>query len=207
MTLGIFTHPPQPHVRRHGPRGYDPYNGFKPWLRDEFQFRCVYCLEREMWYPDRSASFSVDHVVPQTDDKTLVCEYRNLVYACTRCNSAKQDVRLLDPTVAAFGEQIRLGQDGLFVSLTADGQDIIDQLSLNDNPALKVRRWFLRIIELKKLYPNDPRIAEMYLEAFGYPEDMPDLRTKKPPSGNSIKDSEESCYYVRKERGELSDTY
>ena len=145
MTPSIFTHPPQLHRRRHGPRGYNPYNGFKDWLRDEFQFRCVYCLEREMWYPDRAASFSVDHVVPQSEDRTLICEYGNLVYACTRCNSGKQEIRLLDPTAAAFGKHIRLGKEGLFVGLTAEVQDIIDLLSLNENPALKVRRWFLCI--------------------------------------------------------------
>lgn len=40
------------HFRRHGPRGYADLRHFKPWLRDEFQFRCVYCLIRERWHPD-----------------------------------------------------------------------------------------------------------------------------------------------------------
>jgi hypothetical protein len=160
-----------------------------------------------MWYPDRAASFSVDHVVPQHEDRTLVCVYENLVYACTRCNSPKQETRLLDPTEAAFGKHIRLGKDGLLEGLTAEGQDIIDLLSLNVNPALQVRRGFLRIVELREAYPNDPRIHSMYLEAFGYPADMPDLRTKRPPGGNSINGSEETCYYARKERNELPVTY
>ncbi len=57
-----FAYPAEPHQRKHAPAGYKDYRACKPWLRDEFTFRCVYCLERELWYPDRAASFSADHV-------------------------------------------------------------------------------------------------------------------------------------------------
>jgi hypothetical protein len=63
--LTPFAYPFDPHQRRHGPAGYANYEEYKPWLRDEFTFRCVYCLERELWYPDRADSFSVDHVESQ----------------------------------------------------------------------------------------------------------------------------------------------
>ncbi len=36
-----FSYPNRPHVRRHGPRGYANYESYRPWLRDEFSFRCV----------------------------------------------------------------------------------------------------------------------------------------------------------------------
>ena len=42
-----FEYPSSPHRRRHGPLGYADYASFRPWLRDEFSFRCVYCLLRE----------------------------------------------------------------------------------------------------------------------------------------------------------------
>ena len=42
-----FVYPASPHVRRHGPMGYADHASFRPWLRDEFAFRCVYCLRRE----------------------------------------------------------------------------------------------------------------------------------------------------------------
>ena len=44
-----FDYPAQPHIRRHGPIGYADYASFRPWLRDEFVFRCVFCLRRESW--------------------------------------------------------------------------------------------------------------------------------------------------------------
>ena|SRR5713101_1667716 len=65
-----FAYPREPHGRRHGPAGYEDYGHYKPWLRDEFTFRCVYCLERETWYPNRAASFSADHFVPVVLDPT-----------------------------------------------------------------------------------------------------------------------------------------
>lgn len=206
-TPAPFAQSSRPHDRRHGPRGYDPYDGYKSWLRDEFTFRCVYCCERESWYPDRAASFSVDHVIPQSEEAALVCEYGNLVYACTRCNSARRDMRLLDPTAVASGDHIQLGNDGLLVGLTEDGLYLIDLLHLNENPALKVRRKYSRILALQEKYPADDDIEALFSEAFGFPDDMPDLRTRRPPLGNSRPDSVQSCYFARRERGILSATY
>ncbi len=203
----LFAYPRTPHQRRYEPSGYEHYQNYKPWLRDEFVFRCVYCLEREMWYPDRAESFSVDHLVPQSEDESLINEYTNLVYACTRCNSARSKVRLLNPLEAAFGEHIRLHQDGLLQHLTPDGQDLIDQLHLNNKPALSVRRKYLRILELKELYPEDGDIDHLFYHAFGFPEDLPDLRTLRPPGGNSRETSEETCYFVHRENGKLPAVY
>ena len=44
-----FEYPSEPHQRRHGPKGYADAASYSPWLRDEFSFRCVYCLKRETW--------------------------------------------------------------------------------------------------------------------------------------------------------------
>ena len=51
-TPRLFAYPRELHERRHGPLGYLDYGDYRPWLRDEFQFRCVYCLCRERWFPD-----------------------------------------------------------------------------------------------------------------------------------------------------------
>jgi HNH endonuclease len=206
-TLVPFSYLVTAHERRHDPVGYNPYTGFKPWLRDEFVFRCVYCLERELWYPDRSASFSVDHIVPQSENEKLVCVYMNLVYACTRCNSARQDNPVLDPTKVALADHLRLGEDGKLIGLTPDGCDLIELLHLNGNPALKVRRYYLDILSLREAFPKHPVIERIFLGAFAFPDDMPDLRDKHPPEGNTKKNNTRSCYYARRERGELSEIY
>lgn len=206
MTASLFAYPPR-HERRHGPAGYDQYEAYKPWLRDEFLFRCVYCLERETWYPDGAASLSVDHVIPQSEDAALVCEYTNLVYACTRCNSARQNLRLLDPTTSTFGDHIQASADGLLVGVSDEGLDLIDALSLNDNPALSVRRRYATIFALRERYPRDADIEALFLQAFGFPDDLPDLRAKRPPGGNVRAGSEQSCDLARRGRGELPQTY
>ena len=120
MTVSLFDYPPQ-HVRKHAPHGYAKYDEFKPWLRDEFQFRCVYCLERERWYPNSKASLSVDHVVAQVNDDTRIVEYSNTVYACSRCNSAKRENSLLDPTETSFANHLEVHADGTLHHKTLQG--------------------------------------------------------------------------------------
>src|SRR3712207_1265694 len=101
----VFEYPSEPHVRRHGPAGYAVYEAYKPWLRDEFVFRCAYCLFRERWYPDGQASFSADHFVPPVVAPDRSLDYDNLIYACVRCNSRKRENLVLDPCQVAMDEQ------------------------------------------------------------------------------------------------------
>jgi hypothetical protein len=65
MSSAPFDYDYTPIVRKYGPSGYQDYKSYKPWLRDEFAFHCVYCLERERWYPNGQASFGIDHVKPR----------------------------------------------------------------------------------------------------------------------------------------------
>ncbi len=58
--MGAFDYPEIPHERRHGPTGYADHITYRPWLRDEFTFRCVYCLLREQWGRVMS-EFDVEH--------------------------------------------------------------------------------------------------------------------------------------------------
>lgn len=202
-----FTYPTQPHVRKHAPAGYKDYGRYKPWLRDEFEFRCVYCLHREMWSRDRHASFSVDHIVPQVEDVTLLCVYSNLAYACLRCNSLKQAVRVLDPTQEGMGRHLRVESDGAVSGLTADGQFLIELLHLNATTAISEHRRILRHLELRQRYPEDRDIKADFLAAFGYPEDLPDLRSLKPPAGNRLDANKYQCYHARRAAGQLPDIY
>jgi hypothetical protein len=45
--MSAFRYPAAPHARRHGPQGYADAESYRPWLRDEFAFRCIYSLFRE----------------------------------------------------------------------------------------------------------------------------------------------------------------
>src|SRR5271170_7235950 len=98
-----FSFPPSVPERKHGPAGYENYQEYKDWLRDEFVFRCVYCLERERWYPNGAASFAVEHILSKARYPHLECVYENLAYGCSRCNSFKQEFETLDPIRVALG--------------------------------------------------------------------------------------------------------
>jgi hypothetical protein len=64
-----FVYLDRPQLRKHGPAGYTNYQSFKPWLRDEFQFRCAYCLERERWNGGHAA-FASNTFSPKAIRKT-----------------------------------------------------------------------------------------------------------------------------------------
>ena len=91
----VFQYSAEPLRRRHSPRGYANYKSYKPWLRDEFGFRCVYCLCRERWEPNGQDVFSVEHFHPQATSPELVTDYDNLIYTCLACNAYRRDEPLL----------------------------------------------------------------------------------------------------------------
>ena len=77
-----FSYPPTPHVRRHGPQGYADYASFRPWLRDEFTFKCAFCLLREQWGRARG-TFHLDHFHATAQLPYERLTYENLLY-CLR---------------------------------------------------------------------------------------------------------------------------
>ena len=99
-----FDYPDARSHRRHGPSGYASYVSYRPWLRDEFTFRCVYCLKREQW-GHVTGEFDIDHFQPQRLLPHSASDYANLVYACRRCNSVKLDQKIGDPFVFGRGNE------------------------------------------------------------------------------------------------------
>src|SRR4051794_14515518 len=94
-----FDYPDQPHVRQHGPQGYAQVDSYRPWLRDEFSFRCIYCLDREKWQ-NHLGKFALEHFLPLSRHAEQELNYDNLVYACVSCNLIKAEGEVPDPTHA-----------------------------------------------------------------------------------------------------------
>lgn len=196
------------HVRKHGPSGYIQYESYKDWLRDEFVFRCVYCLERERWYPNGHAGFGVDHVLPKghTSYQHLICHYPNLVYACNRCNSAKQDAILIDPCREAFATHLRIDGEGEITGLTVEGRRVINILGLDLHLSTNERKAKLRILALYQRYPDDAEVRELYFDAFGFPDDLPDLSVHSRAKNAKPEGLLHSYHYLR-QKGNLPPTY
>jgi hypothetical protein len=201
----LFAYPEAPYVRRHGPRGYTDYTAFKPWLRDEFCFRCVYCLCRERWHPGGEAGFSVDHVEAQAHAPHRVGAYANLVYACLSCNSAKRDQRLPDPCTVGYASLLRVRGGGDVEGLSPAGAEMIAALGLN-RPHLREYRH--RILGLLQRFRQTTRGQQADLPRwFGYPDDLPELAALRPPGGNDHPEGIAQSHFERRQRGELPETY
>lgn len=200
----IFPYPTEPHERHHGPAGYRTYQSYKDWLRDDFTFRCVYCLSREMWYPDGHRSFGVDHFVPKSVDESLALNYDNLLYACGWCNSNKSDDMglVLDPCEEPYGNHLEVDDEGNLNAKSTEGRILIDFLLLDHPEHNEYRKKIKSLVEqLERLGERDK-----LKEWLGFPLDLPNLPGKNPPQ-NHRAEGLERCYYVLREKGELPDTY
>lgn len=209
MTLPTepFRYANTPFSYAHGPSGYVNYQSFKPFLRDDFSYRCFFCLTRERWAPQGHEEFSVDHVQPQSIAPERMNDYNNLLYACCSCNRIRQASPLpLDITDECLADHVEVDADGSIAARTATGRALIRMCRL-DRPLLTASRK--RVIKmLDVLIRLDSHEAtELVTEILGWPVDLPNLRTKKPPGGNVKPEGIASCCYERRQCGELPALY
>lgn len=193
-----FNYPTSAHARKHGPYGYATYQKYKPWLRDDFLYRCAYCLTREAWGSSVSghAELGADHFEPKSINPALAATYTNLIYVCNDCNRYRQTEPLpLNPLEVALGDHLSVNDEGEIVAKTTDGQDFIDLFDLTAPGRDRLRKDKLRIIALKQRYPDDADADAHYRLAFGYPLDLPDLTTLE-PEGNTIPGSQDKSAHA-----------
>ncbi len=196
----IFDHPELRSERIHGPAGYASYESFRPWLRDEFTFRCVYCLKRETW-GQVTGEFELDHFQPQSLAPHRRLDYFNLVYACRRCNSVKLDQPIDDSLTILSSESAAVLPDGDLVSDRPEAKRLIQQLDLNSPKLRKWRVMWMRIVDLAK-----QQDADLYQQLTAFPEDLPNLSRLRPSSNSSLGGIEIS-WYAKRHRGQLPDSY
>lgn len=199
--LSAFQYPAVQHQRRHGPHGYDDYKSYKPWLCDEFAFRCVFCLARERWCHDGPNGFGVDHLIPNTVRPDLLCDYGNLLYLCNRCNSSKRLSAVLDPAAHALGDHLQVAHDGEIVGITKEGEHVIDCFNLNYSGAMAYRK---RKIERLTRWHADGDVWSIEDE-LGFPDDLPRLDGRR--CSNSRPEGISTSFHALREAGILSATY
>jgi hypothetical protein len=200
MTPAPYAYPGNPHVRKHGPSGWSDYRKYRPWLRDEFTFRCVYCLERELWR-DMRVAMPVDHFLPQARAPHLKKTYENLLYLCPNCNLLKGDSLLPDPCEVALGKCLKVHRNGHIAALNGHGELIVEVLELEDERIVAHRRRIIGTV-LSHAATNP---SELILW-LGYPRDLPDLVAHPPPS-NSKPEGAKNCYHALSTRGRLPECY
>jgi hypothetical protein len=195
-----YAYPVRPHRRRHGPVGYLQYESYRPWLEDEFCFRCIYCLNRKVWAPTNI--WAIDHLISQDEAPHLECEYDNLVFACQFCNQQKLANRVPDPCEVAYGKCLRVESDGTVTPLNSQGKRLVNVIRLNHPRFVDQRQNTIRVF--KVLADHDR--AE-FQRLMGFPADLPDLSSRMPPGGNRRREGISESFLARKRRGDLPMAY
>jgi hypothetical protein len=195
-----FAYPPA-RQRRHGPQGYADYATYRPWLRDEFTFRCVYCLLREQWGRLRGV-FDIDHFLPVAQHPGKVCDYDNLLYACASCNSAKGAQLLPDPMTVLTSEAVRVEENGSIHADDPEAAQLIELLGLDSEPSTEFRLLWIGIVALAARHD-----ADLHRRLMGFPDDLPDLGRLRPPGDNSRPAGIDTSYFRQRESGQLPATY
>jgi len=193
-----YNYPAMPHERRHGPAGYGHYESYRPWLRDEFSFRCVFCLARENWGPFHG-QFAIDHFVPAMNQPDASAEYENLLYCCVTCNGVKGSRSVPDPLSTLWEQSVRVDADGILHAETTDAAHLIELLDLNQPRKVEFRSTWIAVVSLSQRHD-----AELRRRLMGYPDDLPDLSRLRPPAGNSRPEGIAESHDARRARGELS---
>jgi hypothetical protein len=190
---------PQSFTRRHGPSGYDSHRSYRPWVRDDFTFRCAYCLARETWARTLGA-FDLDHFEARSLREDLALAYDNLVYACHICNLSKGTSAIAIPTAAS----LTVAADGTISARDDVGQRVIDMLSLDDASSTRWRQMVIGVVRSTFSNPNEQATFNLYM---GFPtHDLPDLSTLRCPV-NSRPDGVNDSWHARHARGDLPAYY
>ena len=189
-----FDYPRVPHVRRHGPLGYADYASYRPWLRDEFSFHCVYCLLREQWgwqcsrRLTTSITFTHWPITPVSALITIICSTPARP-ATSRRGAGRFPIHLLVLT----SPNVQVGEDGVLRAATPDAARLIKILGLNGTIAIEFRLLWIGIVALAA--KGDP---DLYRRLMGFPADLPDLQSLQPPGGNRRPEGIGASYIMRR---------
>ena len=155
MIANPFLYPEAKHRRRLSPGPFSDYRTFKPYLREEFRGKCVYCR-----VPDglmKPEGFCVEHYRPRKRFPELECAYTNLFYACNGCNNKKgiywpsgeesaKGIVLLNPCDMVMSEHVRF-RGATVMPRSKQGEFFIDWLQLNELRSVKYRSYLLALIK------------------------------------------------------------
>jgi uncharacterized protein (TIGR02646 family) len=156
--VDLYHYPKIRHRRVYSPRVFQHYRSYKRWLQREFRRVCVYCREPDTY--SRNLNFGVDHYRPKSIPRfaTLECDYTNLYYCCSSCNSRKKadwpadeanGPYVVNPCDHQMADHIRFNaQNGEMEVRDAWGAHTRDLLQLNEPQTVSLRKSHLHIARL-----------------------------------------------------------
>jgi len=184
-----YQYPLTPLVRKHAPSYDKDWAPYRDWLRDDFDFRCVYCLQRERW-GKRHAVFAIDHIVPRASGGEPY-DYGNLAYACASCNSHKDDSDVPHPEHHSYGKSVEVNEDGCIGAKNREGKWLIRALHLDDKENTGYRRNRIRELEtLARFHPDQ------FARTMSFPDKLPDLQSRRPTNNGKPESWKQSRHSI-----------
>lgn len=156
------------HSRTQAPPLYNDYKKYKPYLRTEFDYACVYCNCTE---PEQGGvkKFQADHYKPQKKFKKLINKYTNLFYCCPDCNRSKwsywpnmiQKIAkkiIVNPCDFDIDQHIDKTTT-TWVGTSKEGEWTVERLRLDSELNVKIRNRRIKRIEMIKATKDKLTIA------------------------------------------------
>ena len=153
--MNPFSYPKSRHTRRLRPGPFNTYSDYKPFLREEFEKKCVYCR-----MPDTMKDYEmygVDHYRPKSVFSELLTTYTNLFYCCNPCNRRKREYWptrgkvkthfVPNPCDHEMFAHLRFAGEKVQARTTA-GAVAYDLLDLDDPKVVEYRRFILDALAL-----------------------------------------------------------
>ncbi len=100
------------------------------------------------------------------------------------------------------GAHVRVSEDGRLHADTPEAGALIEILGLHLEEAVEFRMTWIGIIALAA--ENDP---DLYRRLMGYPNDLPNLASLRPPDGNSRPEGIQQSSFAARQNGTLPETY
>jgi hypothetical protein len=190
---GPFRYPKYRHSRWLKPPQYTQYQTYKRWLRFEFEQKCIYCRRPDSVHPHDYKTYAVEHYRPKEHFPERACNYDNLFYACSMCNSYKADYWPQDENEPFFPnpcdyvmmEHVRFVNFKVSADST-HGAFMVETLQLNDEALVNWRKAHVRIIrtletevaDLKRLKKKLRNKVAQSAGAFDADNDRVDIDAK-----------------------------
>jgi hypothetical protein len=136
-----------------------------------------------------------------------VCDYDNLLYTCSVCNACRREQPLpFDPSAVALAMHIQTRVDGTIEALTQEGRVFCDLCHLNRPLLVQFRRHVLELVE-HLVEQTEPAAERALRRILGFPDNLPNLRSRRPPGGNTRTDGITESWFERRRRNELPAAY
>lgn len=138
------------------------YKTWKPALRTEGHYQCVYCAISESLFGGER-NFHVEHYRPKKHFPELTNDFLNLFYSCAICNSFKgsdwpaaplpdlSNTTYPDPSAVDYTTFLTVDQTGFVRSSTLAGSYIVERLNLNRAQLRMIRRFVLLRDQIRDL--------------------------------------------------------